>query len=54
MGHLKSTELPESLVHPAGFDREPRRSGGRAWVWILSIVVVLGFKIGRASCRERV
>jgi membrane fusion protein, multidrug efflux system len=43
MGHLKSTELPESLVHPAGYDREPRRSGGRAWVWILSIVVVLGF-----------
>src|SRR3984957_17247315 len=43
MGHLKSTELPESLVHPAGYDREPRRSGGRAWVWILGVVVVLGF-----------
>jgi len=42
MGHLKSTELPESLVHPAGFDREPPRSGGRAWVWILGVVVVLG------------
>ena len=43
MGHLKSTELPESLVQPAGFDREPRRSGGRAWIWILGVVVVLGF-----------
>jgi multidrug efflux system membrane fusion protein len=43
MGHLKSTELPESLVHPAGFDREPRRSGGRAWIWMLGVVVVLGF-----------
>ena len=42
MGHLKSTELPESLVHPADFDREPRRSGGRAWIWILGVVVVLG------------
>jgi membrane fusion protein, multidrug efflux system len=42
MGHLKSTELPESLVHPAGFDREPRGSGGRAWIWILGVVVVLG------------
>jgi membrane fusion protein, multidrug efflux system len=42
MGHLKSTELPESLVHPADFDREPPRSGGRAWVWILGVVVVLG------------
>ena len=41
MGHLKSTELPESLVHPAGFDREPPRSGGRAWIWILGVVVVL-------------
>jgi multidrug efflux system membrane fusion protein len=41
MGHLKSTELPESLVHPAGFDREPRRSGGRAWIWILGVIVVL-------------
>lgn len=41
MGHLKSTELPESLVHPAGYDREPRRSGGRAWIWILGIVIVL-------------
>jgi multidrug efflux system membrane fusion protein len=42
MGHLKSTELPESLVHPADFDREPRRSGGRAWIWILGVVVALG------------
>jgi membrane fusion protein, multidrug efflux system len=42
MGHLKSTELPESLVRPAGYDREPRRSGGRAWIWILGVVVVLG------------
>jgi multidrug efflux system membrane fusion protein len=42
MGHLKSTELPESLVHPADFDREPRQSGGRAWIWILALVVVLG------------
>jgi len=42
MGHLKSTQLPESLVHPAGFDREPRRSGGRAWIWILGVIVVLG------------
>jgi membrane fusion protein, multidrug efflux system len=42
MGHLKSTELPESLVHPADFDREPRHSGGRAWIWILGVVVVLG------------
>jgi membrane fusion protein, multidrug efflux system len=42
MGHLKSTELPESLVHPADFGREPRRSGGRAWIWILGVVVVLG------------
>ena len=42
MGHLKSTELPESLVHPADFDREPRRSGGRAWIWILAVVVLLG------------
>ena len=41
MGHLKSTELPESLVHPAGFDREPRRSGGRAWIWILGVVIIL-------------
>jgi multidrug efflux system membrane fusion protein len=41
MGHLKSTELPESLVHPAGYDREPPRSGGRAWIWILGIVFVL-------------
>jgi len=42
MGHLKSTELPESLVRPAGYDFEPRRSGGRAWVWILGVFVVLG------------
>jgi multidrug efflux system membrane fusion protein len=42
MGHLKSTELPESLVHPADYDREPRRSGGRAWIWILGVVVVVG------------
>lgn len=43
MGHLKSTELPESFVHPAGFDREPRGSGGRAWIWILGVIVVIGF-----------
>jgi|SRR5579872_118108 len=42
MGHLKSTELPESLVHPANFDREPQKSGGRAWIWILGVVLVLG------------
>ena len=42
MGHLKTTELPESLVHPADYDRGPRRSGGRAWIWILGVVVVLG------------
>src|SRR6202012_5907035 len=41
MGHMKATELPESYVHPADFDREPRRSGGRAWIWILGVVVVL-------------
>src|ERR1700722_15149743 len=59
MGHLKSTELPESLVHPAGYDREPRRSGGRAWVWVLGgvagVLAWLSFlvsPIGTFTARE--
>jgi multidrug efflux system membrane fusion protein len=42
MGHLKSTGLPDSYVQPTDYDPEPRHSGGRAWIWILGVVVVLG------------
>ena len=41
MGHLKSTELPESYARPADFE-QPRQSKSRWGIWLFGIVIVLG------------